>query len=80
VFGAGCWAERLTDGRSIACSVSGQGELIMQSSIAKTLAERIAAEGDTHDVLRSVLVDHFYSALRCRPRSPFVHFVTPPPS
>ncbi|KAF8274472.1 nucleophile aminohydrolase [Lactarius quietus] len=54
VFGAGCWAERLTDGRSI-------GELIMQSSIAKTLAERIAAaEGDTHDVLRSVLVDHFY--------------------
>ena len=68
MFGAGCWAERLTDGSSIACSVSGQGELIMQSSIAKTLAERIAAnaaaEGDTHDVLRSVLVDHFYSALR----------------
>lgn len=62
VFGAGCWAERLSDGRSIACSVSGQGELIVQSSIAKTLAERIAAaEGDTHDVLRSVLVDHFYS-------------------
>ncbi|KAH9176359.1 nucleophile aminohydrolase [Lactarius sanguifluus] len=65
VFGAGCWAERLSDGRSIACSVSGQGELIVQSSVAKTLAERIAAntaaEGDTHDVLRSVLVDHFYS-------------------
>lgn len=62
VFGAGCWAERISDGRSIACSVSGQGELIMQSSIAKTLAERVAAaEGDTHDVLRSVLVDHFYS-------------------
>ncbi|KAI9463591.1 nucleophile aminohydrolase [Lactarius psammicola] len=65
VFGAGCWAERLPDGRSIACSVSGQGELIMQSSMARTLAERIAAntaaEGDTHDVLRSVLVDHFYS-------------------
>ncbi|KAH9040731.1 asparaginase [Lactarius pseudohatsudake] len=60
VFGAGCWAERLSDGRSIACSVSGQGELIVQSSMAKTLAERIA-EGDTHDVLRSVLVDHFYS-------------------
>ncbi|KAH9002045.1 asparaginase [Lactarius hatsudake] len=65
VFGAGCWAERLSDGRSVACSVSGQGELIVQSSVAKTLAERIAAntaaEGDTHDVLRSVLVDHFYS-------------------
>jgi taspase (threonine aspartase 1) len=65
VFGAGCWAERLTDGRSIACSVSGQGELIMQSSMAKTLAERVAAaEGDdTHEVLRSVLLDHFYCAL-----------------
>lgn len=73
MFGAGCWAERLSDGRSIACSVSGQGELIVQSSMAQTLAERIAAntaaEGDTHDVLRSVLVDHFYSALRCPPRS-----------
>ncbi|KAH9979167.1 nucleophile aminohydrolase [Russula compacta] len=63
VFGAGCWAERLAGGRSVACSVSGQGELIVQSSLAKTLAERIAttAEGDTHDALRSVLVDHFYS-------------------
>ena len=40
----------------------------MQSSMAKTLAERIAttAEGDTHDVLRSVLVDHFYGALSPR--------------
>ncbi|KAH8990542.1 asparaginase [Lactarius akahatsu] len=67
VFGAGCWAERLSDGRSIACSVSGQGELIVQSSMAKTLAERIAAaEGDTHDVLRSVLVDHFYSKWHLR--------------
>ncbi|KAH9083475.1 asparaginase [Lactarius deliciosus] len=70
VFGAGCWAERLSDGRSIACSVSGQGELIVQSSMAKTLAERIAAntaaEGDTHDVLRSVLVDHFYSKWHSR--------------
>lgn len=54
----------MSDGRNIACSVSGQGELIMQSYMAKTIAERIAAaDGDTHDVLRSVLVDHFYSAL-----------------
>lgn len=67
----------MSDGRSIACSVSGQGELIMQSSMAKTLAERIAAaEGDTHDVLRSVLTDHFYSALS--PSILFVKFVTPP--
>ena len=36
----------------------------MQSSMAKTLAERVAAaEGDTHDVLRSVLLDQFYCAL-----------------
>jgi hypothetical protein len=65
----------MSDGRSIACSVSGQGELIMQSSMAKTLAERVAAaEGDTHDVLRSVLVDHFYSALS--PSIMSVKFVT----
>lgn len=37
----------------------------MQSFLAKTLAERIiaSAEGDTHEVLRSVLVDQFYGAL-----------------
>jgi taspase, threonine aspartase, 1 len=60
--------ERLAGGggRSIACSVSGQGELIIQSSLAKALAERIAAasgttDGDTHDILQSVLIDQFYS-------------------
>ena len=37
----------------------------MQSLLAKTLAERTVAstEGDTHEVLRSVLVDGFYGAL-----------------
>jgi hypothetical protein len=37
----------------------------MQSFLAKTLAERAVAstEGDTHEVLRSVLVDQFYGAL-----------------
>ena len=36
----------------------------MQSSLAKTLAERAAADtaGDTHEILRSVLVDDFYGA------------------
>lgn len=67
IFGSGCWAERSSvgGGRSVACSVSGQGELIMQSFLAKTLAERTvaSAEGDTHEVLRSVLVDQFYGAL-----------------
>ncbi|KAI0297108.1 nucleophile aminohydrolase [Russula brevipes] len=62
IFGAGCWAEHLSGGRSVACSVSGQGELITQSSLAKTLAERIATstEGDTHEILRSVLADQFF--------------------
>ena len=36
----------------------------MQSFLAKTLAEKTVAstEGDTHEVLRSVLVDQFYGA------------------
>ena len=36
----------------------------MQSFLAKTLAEKTAAstEGDTHEVIRSVLVDQFYGA------------------
>ena len=72
MFGAGCWAERSAGGCKVACSVSGQGELIVQSLLAKTLAERIAAAStaddddddthDTHDILRSVLVDEFYGA------------------
>jgi hypothetical protein len=64
MFGSGCWAERSVGGRSVACSVSGQGELIVQSLLAKSLAERAAAstEGDTHEILRSVLVDQFYGA------------------
>lgn len=64
MFGSGCWAERSAGGRSVACSVSGQGELIVQSFLAKSLAERTAAstEGDTHEILRSVLVDQFYGA------------------
>ena len=76
IFGAGCWAERSAGGCRVACSVSGQGELIVQSLLAKTLAERIAAsaandkddnaddddDNDTHNILRSVLVDEFYSA------------------
>lgn len=65
MFGSGCWAERSVGGRSVACSVSGQGELIMQSFLAKTLAERTTAStdgDDTHEILRSVLVDQFYGA------------------
>jgi isoaspartyl peptidase/L-asparaginase-like protein (Ntn-hydrolase superfamily) len=64
MFGAGCWVERSAGGRRVACSVSGQGELIVQSSLARTLAERAAADtaNDTHEILRSVLVDDFYGA------------------
>jgi hypothetical protein len=36
----------------------------MQSFLAKTLAERTIAstDGDTHEILRSELVDQFYGA------------------
>ena len=80
VFGAGCWAERSVGGGCrVACSVSGQGELIVQSLLAKTLAERIIAastadgddDTDTHAILRSVLVDEFYGA------SPAFFFLSP---
>ncbi|KAI0266856.1 nucleophile aminohydrolase [Gloeopeniophorella convolvens] len=72
VFGAGCWAERAGNGVRVACSVSGEGELIIQSALARTLAERVvagAAAGDTHEVLRSVLVDGFYDKWRARGES-----------
>lgn len=36
----------------------------MQSLLAKSLAEKAAAstEGDTHEILRSALIDQFYGA------------------
>ena len=82
MFGSGCWAERSAGGRSVACSVSGQGELIVQSLLAKSLAERAAAstEGDTHEILRSVLVDQFYGAslLSSKCRAYKMHLPTRP--
>ncbi|EIM83044.1 N-terminal nucleophile aminohydrolase [Stereum hirsutum FP-91666 SS1] len=51
---------------SLALSVSGTGELILQSLIARSLADALFAaspEQDTHDILRSVLVDEFYCVM-----------------
>ncbi|THH16188.1 hypothetical protein EW146_g4414 [Bondarzewia mesenterica] len=64
----GCWAQQ-TGSTSLACSVSGTGELIVQSALARTLADAATASGpdpDMHDILQSVLVDRFYNLWRQR--------------
>ncbi|KAI0027816.1 nucleophile aminohydrolase [Vararia minispora EC-137] len=58
IYGAGCWADD-----RIACSITGQGELIIRSSVAKMIAEAVEnspGEDDMHDILKHVLIDKFY--------------------
>ncbi|KAI0062868.1 N-terminal nucleophile aminohydrolase [Artomyces pyxidatus] len=61
IYGAGCWAQQSST-TAVACSVSGEGELIIQSALAKTLADALNAsrQGDTHETLKEILVDRFY--------------------
>ncbi|KAK7687047.1 hypothetical protein QCA50_009547 [Cerrena zonata] len=62
MFGAGCWAEHYSPGipafsiSAAACSVTGAGEYIMRSILAKTICERLlAGVEDVHEVLEQVL-------------------------
>ena len=60
IYGAGAWADE-----RVAVSVSGQGELIIKSALARTIAEAIEDAGedvDVLDILQHVLVDRFYRA------------------
>ncbi|KAK0461270.1 asparaginase [Desarmillaria tabescens] len=72
IYGAGCWAQRDEavgiDGRMlnryIACSVSGAGENIIKSSLAKligqTAGEALSSDQDIHSVLERVLTIDLY--------------------
>ncbi|KZV73259.1 N-terminal nucleophile aminohydrolase [Peniophora sp. CONT] len=64
IYGAGIWADE-----RVAISVSGQGELIIKSALARTIAEAIEDGGedvDVLDILQKVLVDRFYRRWRMR--------------
>ncbi|KAF8135751.1 nucleophile aminohydrolase [Boletus edulis] len=59
-FGAGCWAEQSQDGRTgMACSISGAGEHIMRTGLARTIAD-MNAEVDVHELLINTLSTHFH--------------------
>ncbi|KAI0051881.1 N-terminal nucleophile aminohydrolase [Auriscalpium vulgare] len=76
VFGAGCYAQQISSSTShrasasaivgVAISISGEGELIIQSSLAKSIADALHSSptGDAHEVLHDVLVEHFYNHWR----------------
>ncbi|KAF8441538.1 nucleophile aminohydrolase [Boletus edulis BED1] len=65
-FGAGCWAEQSQDGRTgMACSISGAGEHIMRTGLARTIADvlrprQVNAEVDVHELLINTLSTHFH--------------------
>ncbi|EGN99669.1 hypothetical protein SERLA73DRAFT_179800 [Serpula lacrymans var. lacrymans S7.3] len=60
-FGSGCWAHQSEDG-GMACSITGTGEYIVRTMLARSLGEalRKPADVDTHEVLQQVLVDQFW--------------------
>ncbi|KAK0212847.1 asparaginase [Desarmillaria ectypa] len=73
IYGAGCWAQRdeaVIDGRilvrGIACSVSGAGENITKSSLAKligqTTGEALSSNQDIHNVLEKALTIDLYAS------------------
>ncbi|EPQ57291.1 N-terminal nucleophile aminohydrolase [Gloeophyllum trabeum ATCC 11539] len=60
VFGAGCWAQNMSTDRTtngMACSISGSGEYIIQSTMAQSLWREYhkSTEGDVHRLLKDVL-------------------------
>ena len=69
MYGAGCWAQLSPNKRSgIACSISGAGEHIIRTGLARVLGEALrfrepdkgeVDEVDTHQVILQVLNQQF---------------------
>ncbi|KAI0663510.1 N-terminal nucleophile aminohydrolase [Cubamyces menziesii] len=60
IYGAGCWATP-----HIACSVSGAGEYITRTALARIVCEAVEAAGDdrdTHSILNTILGEQFHRA------------------
>jgi len=72
VFGAGCWAEQSQDGQAgMACSISGAGEHIMRTGLARTIADVLRprednTDVDVHDLLTRTLSTHFHDPIMAR--------------
>lgn len=70
VYGAGCWAQQSLSKRSgMACSISGAGEHIIRSGLARVLGEALQSlesddgEVDSHQVLLQALNQQFAGRL-----------------
>ncbi|KAF8348325.1 asparaginase [Amanita rubescens] len=63
VYGAGCWAQR-----GMACSVSGAGEHITRTALARSVGETfmMSEDADSHDILHHTLVEKFWNPCKSR--------------
>ncbi|KAJ3733520.1 asparaginase [Lentinula guzmanii] len=69
-FGAGCWAQNIRAGQRIgmACSISGTGEYITRSGLARALGKAFEAlepvspteDVDPHAIMEKILIDDFW--------------------
>ncbi|KAF5393409.1 hypothetical protein D9757_000750 [Collybiopsis confluens] len=68
MFGAGCWAQNSCSGQmGMACSISGTGEFITRSGLARTLAKAFQTsvvtgdlEIDPHAIMEKIIIDEFW--------------------
>ncbi|KAF7315505.1 hypothetical protein MIND_00065800 [Mycena indigotica] len=62
VFGAGCWAQTREGGVRMACSVSGTGEYIIKTSLARHFGAALSdhSDPDVHAIIERVLVHDFW--------------------
>ncbi|KAF9412381.1 taspase, threonine aspartase, 1 [Podila epigama] len=64
LYGAGCWAQDpSTDVAGFACSVTGAGEQITKTLLAKTCMDQMLSDDDTHQAARRVLENFIASPL-----------------
>ncbi|KAJ4483226.1 asparaginase [Lentinula aciculospora] len=63
IFGAGCWAQNIRPGGRIgmACSISGTGEYITRSGLARALGKAFEVQDvDPHAIIEKILIEEFW--------------------
>ncbi|KAF9950064.1 hypothetical protein BGZ72_008220 [Mortierella alpina] len=64
IFGAGCWAQDASDTTAgFACSMTGAGEQICKTLLAKSCMDTMASEDDTSNAANTVLEDFMNNPL-----------------
>lgn len=76
IFGAGCWAQQNSDSSAVqgmACSISGAGEYITRSTLARAIGEALEIsdeDANAHNILHQILLNRFWTQFQERDANP----------